>query len=63
MSINKAQGQSLSSVGVDLRKDVFTHGQLYVAISRARSQGGAKVFVGEDNNNKVQNCVFEGVFD
>lgn len=35
MTINKAQGQSLDHVGVDLTTDVFTHGQLYVALSRA----------------------------
>lgn len=34
MTINKAQGQSLNVVGVDLRILVFTHGQLYVALSR-----------------------------
>lgn len=35
MTINKVQGQSLDVVGVDLRIPVFTHGQLYVALSRA----------------------------
>ena len=35
MSINKSQGQSLRIVGVSLAKPVFTHGQLYVALSRA----------------------------
>ena len=34
ITINKAQGQSLSTVGVDLRQQCFTHGQLYVALSR-----------------------------
>ena len=31
MSINKAQGQTFSTVGVYLNEPVFTHGQLYVA--------------------------------
>ncbi|XP_071718423.1 uncharacterized protein [Rutidosis leptorrhynchoides] len=31
MTINKSQGQSLNSIGLFLRKPVFTHGQLYVS--------------------------------
>ena len=34
MTVNKSQGQSLDTVGVDLRAPPFTHGQLYVALSR-----------------------------
>ncbi|XP_044005843.1 uncharacterized protein LOC122850849 [Aphidius gifuensis] len=34
MTIIKCQGQTFEMVGVDLRKDVFNHGQLYVAFSR-----------------------------
>jgi Helicase len=37
MTINKAQGQSVNHVGLDLRNAVFTHGQLYVAVSRVTS--------------------------
>jgi hypothetical protein len=37
MSINKSQGQSVDNVGLDLRNAVFTHGQLYVAVSRVTS--------------------------
>jgi ATP-dependent DNA helicase PIF1 len=34
MSINKAQGQSLSVADVNVESSCFSHGQLYVACSR-----------------------------
>ena len=37
MTINKAQGQTFNKVGIFLRRPCFSHGQLYVAFSRARS--------------------------
>ena len=37
MTINKCQGQTLEYVGIDLTQPIFTHGQLYVALSRVRS--------------------------
>lgn len=37
MTINKSQGQTFRRVGLYLPEPVFTHGQLYVALSRAKS--------------------------
>ena len=43
MSINKAQGQSVTVVGLNLQIPVFTHGQLYVALSRCTTKQGVKI--------------------
>jgi ATP-dependent DNA helicase PIF1 len=37
MTINKSQGQSFKTVGIDLRHEVFSHGQFYIAVSRTSS--------------------------
>jgi ATP-dependent DNA helicase PIF1 len=38
MTINKSEGQTLSSLGVYLQRPVITHGQLYFAISHVTSK-------------------------
>ena len=43
MTINKSQGQSFDHVAIDLRRNIFSHGQLYVAISRCRSKTNLKI--------------------
>ncbi|XP_021740135.1 uncharacterized protein LOC110706525 [Chenopodium quinoa] len=43
MTINKAQGQTLTQVGIYLRRPCFSHGQLYVALSRARNSKHVRV--------------------
>ena len=51
MTINKAQGQTFDKVGIDLRLPFFTHGQLYVAFSRARAMDSVKVKVTHQNQS------------
>lgn len=42
-TFNSCQGLTLDSVGVDLNRPVFSHGQLYTALSRIRHRSHAKV--------------------
>jgi hypothetical protein len=54
LSVHKAQGQSLRKIGLIFESDPFTHGQLYVALSRVG--GWEHVFAfhgGVDVHNKV----------
>jgi ATP-dependent exoDNAse (exonuclease V) alpha subunit len=52
MTINKSQGQSIKNVGIYLPKQVFCHGQLYVALSRVTNRNGLKVLVTGDDGSK-----------
>lgn len=64
MTINKSQGQSLDKVALFLRSQVFTHGQLYVAVSRVTSKVGLKVLLCDDEGNMTniaKNVVYKEV--
>jgi len=52
MTINKSQGQTFDRVGLHLPSPVFTHGQLYVAFSRARNAQSVKVGMYADGYNR-----------
>jgi len=65
MTIIKTQGQSLSRVGVYLPRPVFTHGQLYVTVSRITSRKGLKLLIFDEDNNvckETTNVVYREVF-
>ena len=61
MTINKSQGQTLSCVGIYLPQPVFSHGQLYVALSRITSYRNIKILI-DNNNCQTRNVVYKEVF-
>ena len=71
MTINKSQGQSLGRVGIYLDPEVFSHGQLYVALSKTTDP--KKLWLADDGaaedadgrgliDGRVKNIVYDEVF-
>ena len=50
MTMNKTQGQTFKRTGLDFRRDVFSHAQLYVAMSRVRSCKALKIDLGKQRD-------------
>ncbi|XP_019166522.1 PREDICTED: ATP-dependent DNA helicase PIF1-like [Ipomoea nil] len=66
MTINKSQGQTLSHVGLFLKKPVFVHGQLYVAASRVNNPSGLKILIAKNSNSSITsttNVVYHEIFN
>lgn len=61
MTVNKSQGQSFGSVGVDLWAPVFSYGQLYVALSRVTSVDGLSVLYSDNSDGKTENIIYPEV--
>ena len=65
MTINKIQGQTLTYVGLYLKQPVFSHGQLYVAVSRVKSRKSLKILIENADGtcgSETQNIVYPEVF-
>ncbi|CAN1174081.1 ATP-dependent DNA helicase PIF1 [Linum perenne] len=66
MTINKSQRQTLEHVGIYLPSPVFSHGQLYVALSRARSVEGIHIILQSDgtvSETTTRNIVYQEIFE
>ena len=71
MTITKSQGQTFEHVGIDLQTPVFSHGQLYVALSRTTNSANLKIKISQsdeqgqllnDEREFTRNIVFKEIF-
>jgi len=66
MTINKSQGQTLQNVGVWLSDPCFSHGQLYVALSRVGCPSLLTLAIRAEGNqpaNVTTNIVYKEIFN
>ena len=68
MTINKAQGQTIPNVGIYLPEPVFSHGQLYVTLSKGVSRESTWVLAKRKMNidpagRSTKNIVYRDVFE
>ena len=57
MTINKAQGQSIpGALGIDLHGQCFSHGKLYVALSRTTSPRNVFICTANGTKKKKVSC-------
>jgi ATP-dependent DNA helicase PIF1 len=66
MTINKAQGQTIPNVGIYLPEPVFSHGQLYVALSRGVSKKTTRILAKpnkdiDSSGKSTKNIVYKEV--
>ena len=69
MTINKSQGQTFSKVGILLATRPFSHGQVYVALSRCGNSSAIKVWTAADlqvdanNYGVIENILWPEILD
>ena len=62
MTINKSQGGTFDKVGIDLSTHVFSHGQLYVALSRVRSFDSLRILL-PPGETTTRNQVYQQILN
>lgn len=68
MTINKAQGRTLDFVGIYLCEPVFSHGQLYVALSSAKASNCVKMVIrpptaDDPDDHSTYNVVYNEIIE
>ena len=62
ITINKSQGGTFDTVGIDLSTHVFSHGQLYVALSRVKSFRSLRILLPRGQKSTM-NQVYSEILD
>ena len=68
MTINKGQGQTIPNVGIYIPEPVFSHGQLYVALSRGVSRQTTRILAKpnqevDKSGKSTKNIVYRDVLE
>ncbi|XP_043476432.1 ATP-dependent DNA helicase pif1-like [Leptopilina heterotoma] len=67
ITINKSQGQSFQKLGILFNKPLFSHGQLYVALSRCTDPNNLFIECSDDNDQEhqkdINNIVWTEIFE
>ena len=58
-TFHSCQGLTLDRVGIDLTKDVFTHGQLYTALSRIKHRSNAIIRLARLEDSTTTNVTYK----
>ena len=64
-TINRSQGLTLDICGLDLREEPFSHGQLFVALSRVRCSDNIIILTTDDNIDPLwtKNVVYQELLE
>ena len=64
MTVNKTHGQTIPNSGVYLPEPVFSHGQLYVALSKATARSNIRILAvpPSDKKDKKKKAKINGTY-